>query len=160
MGGRGFNFRGWTKTPGLRITEKWRYCLCTANGWPRKIKVTSTVGDIKIVSPVSSFVLKTIHRHSNKVLFFWFSTVALVWQHHPGMGRWRYGTSPKQSVSWPSQTTRTLCGAVLGIPVATSWHLVPWITLQKSGTLTGTSVNQQRALATTSATVTRMSKKR
>ena len=31
-GGREFNSRDWTNTQGLKITEKWRYCLFPANG--------------------------------------------------------------------------------------------------------------------------------
>ena len=58
-GGRGFDSRGRTNTQGLKITEKWRYFLCTASGetfawlgwsrpnggpvssWRRKISVPS-----------------------------------------------------------------------------------------------------------------------
>ena len=31
-GGCGFNSRDWTNTQSLKMTEKWRYCLCPANG--------------------------------------------------------------------------------------------------------------------------------
>ena len=52
----------------LKITEKWRYSLCTASGetfawlgWPRKMAVPTTpVGDVNIVFPISTFVLETL----------------------------------------------------------------------------------------------------
>ena len=66
-GGRGFESRGRTITQGLKMTEKWRYFLCTASGetfawlgWPRKMAVPSPLGEVKIVSPVSTFVLNTL----------------------------------------------------------------------------------------------------
>ena len=66
-GGRGFDSRGRTITQGLKMTEKWGYFLCTASGetfawlgWPRKMAVPSPLGDVKIVSPVSTFVLNTL----------------------------------------------------------------------------------------------------
>ena len=66
-GGRGFDSRGRTITQGLKMTEKWRYFLCTASGetfawlgWPRKMAVPPPVGDVKIVSPISTFVLNTL----------------------------------------------------------------------------------------------------
>ena len=65
--GRGFDSRGRTITQGLKTTEKWRYFLCTASGetfawlgWPRKMAVPSPVGYVKIVSPISTFVLNTL----------------------------------------------------------------------------------------------------
>ena len=68
-GGRGFDSRGRTITQGLKMTEKWRYFLCTASGetfawlgWPRKMAVPSPLGDVKIVSPISTFVLNTLTR--------------------------------------------------------------------------------------------------
>ena len=67
-GGRGFRpgpGQG-ANTQGLKITEKWRYFLCPENGqtfawrgWPREMAVPSPVGDLKIVSPISAFVLNT-----------------------------------------------------------------------------------------------------
>ena len=55
-GGRGFESRGRTITQGLKMTEKWRYFLCTASGetfawlgWPSKMAVPSPLGDVKIV---------------------------------------------------------------------------------------------------------------
>ena len=57
-----------SNTQGLKMTEKWRYCFCPANGstfawleWSRKMAVSSPVGDVKIVSP-SAFVLNTLTR--------------------------------------------------------------------------------------------------
>ena len=48
-GGRGFDSRDRTNTQGVKITEKWRYFLCLANGWtlawlgwPRKMAVPSS----------------------------------------------------------------------------------------------------------------------
>ena len=68
VGGRGFDSRGRTKTRGLEITEKWRYCLCPANGyifawlgWPRKMAVPSLVGDVKLVSPAAFSVYSFLH---------------------------------------------------------------------------------------------------
>ena len=64
-GGSGFDSRNRTNTQGLKMTEKWRYCFCPANGWtfawlgwPRKMAIPSPVGDVKIVSSISTFVLK------------------------------------------------------------------------------------------------------
>ena len=53
----------WTYTH--QWTLKWRYCLCSAaNGrtfawlrWPRKMAVRSPVGNVKIVSSISTFLL-------------------------------------------------------------------------------------------------------
>ena len=66
-GGRGFDCQGRTITQGLKMTERWRYFLCTASGetfawlgWPRKMAVPSPLGDVKIVSPISTFVLNTL----------------------------------------------------------------------------------------------------
>ena len=66
-GGRRFDSLGRTITQGLKMTEKWRYSLCTASGetfawlgWPRKMAVPSPLGDVKIVSPISTFVLNTL----------------------------------------------------------------------------------------------------
>ena len=61
-GGRGFDSLGRTITQlGLKITEKWRYSICTASiwifawlRWPRKMVVMSPVRDVKIVSPIST----------------------------------------------------------------------------------------------------------
>ena len=57
-GGRGFDSRGRTITQGLKMTEKWRYFLCTASGetfawlgWPRKMAVPSPLGDVKYSVP-------------------------------------------------------------------------------------------------------------
>ena len=66
-GGHGCDSRGWTITQGLlKITEKWRESLCTSSswtfawfGWPRKMAVPSPVGDVKIVSTISTFVVNT-----------------------------------------------------------------------------------------------------
>ena len=76
VGDRGFDSPGLTSTQGVKITEKWRYHFCTASGetftwlrWPCKRAVVSPVGDIKIVHPISTFVLNTNwHWHWNKVL--------------------------------------------------------------------------------------------
>ena len=50
----------------LKITEKWRYFICPANGWifawlgwPRKMAVPSPIGDWT-VSSISTFVLMTL----------------------------------------------------------------------------------------------------
>ena len=66
VGGRGFDSLGRTNTQGLKTTEKWRYCLCPANGetfaWlglTSKMAVWSPVGDVKIVWPISAFVQDT-----------------------------------------------------------------------------------------------------
>ena len=66
-GGSGFDSRGRTNTQGLKITEKWRYSLCPAGGWtftwlgwPRKMAIPSPIGDVKIVSPISTFVLNIL----------------------------------------------------------------------------------------------------
>ena len=64
-----FDSRGRTITQGLKMTEKWRYFLCTASGWtfawlgwPRKVAVPSPLWDVKIVFP---------HWHWNeKCIFF------------------------------------------------------------------------------------------
>ena len=60
-------FRGRTNTQGLKITEKWGYFLCPANawtfvwlGWPLEMADQSPVGDLKIVSPISTFVLNIL----------------------------------------------------------------------------------------------------
>ena len=74
VGGRGFDSRGRTNTQGLKMTEKLRHYLCPAAngqtfvwlGWPRKMEVPSSVGDVKIVSPISTFVLNA---GTNKMLF-------------------------------------------------------------------------------------------
>ena len=66
--GRGFDSRGWTITQGLlKITENWRYSLCTASGWTfawlgwsRKMVVLYPVGDVKIVSTISTFLINTL----------------------------------------------------------------------------------------------------
>ena len=57
-GGRGFDSRGRTITQGLKMTEKWRYFLCTASGetfawlgWPRKMAVPSPLGEVKYSVP-------------------------------------------------------------------------------------------------------------
>ena len=49
----------------LNMTEKWKYCLCPANSfawlwWTPKMAVLSPAGDIKIVSPISTFMLNTL----------------------------------------------------------------------------------------------------
>ena len=63
VGGQGFDSQG------LKMTEKWRYCFCPANGWtftwlgrPHKMAVPSPVGDVKIVSPINiiTVVLNTV----------------------------------------------------------------------------------------------------
>ena len=66
-GGRGFDSLGRTISEGLNITEKWRYSLCTPTGetfawlgWPRKMAAPSPLGDVKMVSPISTFVLNTL----------------------------------------------------------------------------------------------------
>ena len=66
-GCRGFNSRDQTNTQVLKMTEKWRYCLCPANGWtfewlgwPPKMAVPSLVGDVKIVFPISTSVRNTL----------------------------------------------------------------------------------------------------
>ena len=58
---------GGTMMQGLKITEKWRYTLFTASGetfawlrWPHKLAVPSPVGEVKIVSPFSTFMLNTL----------------------------------------------------------------------------------------------------
>ena len=63
-GGERFDFRVSTNTQGLKITEEWRYCLCSANGskfaWlrrSRKMAARSPVADVKIYDPV---VLSTL----------------------------------------------------------------------------------------------------
>ena len=63
-GGERFDFRVSTNTQGLKITEEWRYCLCSANGskfaWLRrshKMAARSPVADVKIYDPV---VLSTL----------------------------------------------------------------------------------------------------
>ena len=43
-------------TQGLKITQKWRFAWL---GWPRKIAVLSPVKDVKIVFPISTFMLNT-----------------------------------------------------------------------------------------------------
>ena len=50
--GRGIDSQGRNNTQGLKITEKWRYSLCTASvwnltwlGWPCKVALPSPVGD-------------------------------------------------------------------------------------------------------------------
>ena len=60
-------FRGRTNTHSLKITEKWAYFLCPANawtfvwlGWPLKMAVQSPLEDLKIVSPISAFVLNIL----------------------------------------------------------------------------------------------------
>ena len=66
-GGRGFDSRAWTITQGLlKISEKWRCSLCTSSGWtfpwlgwPGKVAVLPPVGDEKIVSTISTFVVNT-----------------------------------------------------------------------------------------------------
>ena len=64
-GGRRFDSWDQTNTQGLNMTEKWKYCLCPANSfawlwWPCKMVVPSPAGDIKIVSPISTFMLNTL----------------------------------------------------------------------------------------------------
>ena len=66
-GGRGFDSRGRTNTQGLKISEKWRYCLYTASSEtfarlrrPRKMAVPSPAGNVKLVSLISTFVLNTL----------------------------------------------------------------------------------------------------
>ena len=63
--GRRLDSRGQTNTEGIKITEKWRYSFCTASSlpftwltWACKMAVpVQVVGDVKIVSPVSTFML-------------------------------------------------------------------------------------------------------
>ena len=67
-GGCRFHSRGRTITQlGLKMTEKWRYSICTASswifvwlGWSHKMAVPTPVGDIKIVSPISNFMLNAL----------------------------------------------------------------------------------------------------
>ena len=54
-GGCGFDPRA-GNTQGLKITQKWRFAWL---GWPRKVAVPSPVKDVKIVSPISTFMLYT-----------------------------------------------------------------------------------------------------
>ena len=55
----------------IKITEKWRYSLCTAiSARPCKMAVPSPVGEVKILSPVSTFVLNTLTLKSSAVIFF------------------------------------------------------------------------------------------
>ena len=55
----------------IKITEKWRYSLCTAiSARPRKMAVPSPVGEVKILSPVTTFVLNTLTLKSSAVVFF------------------------------------------------------------------------------------------
>ena len=49
--GRRLDSRCQTNTQGLKITEKWRYYLAWL-GWPRKMAVPCTVGDVKMVSSI------------------------------------------------------------------------------------------------------------
>ena len=56
-----------TNTQSLKLTEKWGYFLCLANGSTfaylgrqRKMAVPSPVGNVKIVSPISTSLLNTL----------------------------------------------------------------------------------------------------
>ena len=54
----------------IKITEKWRYSLCTAiSARPRKMAVPSPVGDVKILSPVSTFVLNPLTLKSSAFIY-------------------------------------------------------------------------------------------
>ena len=71
-GGHGFDSWGWTNSQSLKITEKWRYCLCSANGetfawlgWPLILEVPSPAGDVKVESPICNFVLNTLTLNLN-----------------------------------------------------------------------------------------------
>ena len=82
------------------MTEKWRYFLCTASGetfawlgWPRKLAVPSPLGDVKIVSPISTFVLNTLTLkwkclffifHSSSPFARWQSVLMDVWHVNSG----------------------------------------------------------------------------
>ena len=72
-GGRGFDSRGRTITQSLKITEKWRYFLCTASGetfawlgWPRKMAVPSPLEDVKYSVPNEHFRAKYIDTQIKK----------------------------------------------------------------------------------------------
>ena len=65
-----------TNTQGLKISQKWRYSLCTASGltfawlgWPRKMAVPSPAGDVEMVSPISTFVLNTLTLKQSAYIF-------------------------------------------------------------------------------------------
>ena len=73
------------------MTEKWRYFLCTASsetfawlGWPRKMAVPSPLGDVKIVSPISTFVLNTLTL-KKKVHFYFSSKAFVIYDHKSDM---------------------------------------------------------------------------
>ena len=79
-GDRGFDSQGRASTQGLKITENWRYSLCTASGWtfawlgwPRKMAVPSQVGNVNIVSPISTFLLNISTLKKAHFLIFNFS---------------------------------------------------------------------------------------
>ena len=61
-----FNSQDLINTQGLKISENAKYRLCPANGLARllhghKVAVWSQVGDVDIVTPISTSVLKYIH---------------------------------------------------------------------------------------------------
>ena len=75
-GGRGFDSRGRTITQGLKMTEKWRYFLCTASGetfgwlgWPRKMAVPVSIRRRKIVLPIRTFMLNTFDTQIKSAFF-------------------------------------------------------------------------------------------
>ena len=77
-GGRGFDSRGWTNTQGLKITEKWSHSLCSARGetfaclgWPSKMAVPSSVGDVKYSVPNWYFRAKYIDTQIKRIFRMW-----------------------------------------------------------------------------------------
>ena len=101
-GGRGFNSQGRTNTQGLKITEKWRYFLCPAGGWtfawlgwPRKMAVPSPLGDVKIVSPISTFVLNTLTLKKSALFYF----IYLFFLVEPTFKKYMYFVDPQSFLS-------------------------------------------------------------
>ena len=77
VGGQKFNSWGQTNTQDVKMTDKWRYYLCLlemarrlrgSDAWPRKLAVV----DVKIVSPIITFVLNTLTLKLSAFLFFCF----------------------------------------------------------------------------------------
>ena len=101
----------------IKITEKWRYYLCTAiSARPCKMAVPSPVGEVKILSPVSTFVLNTLTLKSSVVIFFfefqdmWSSTIETrrKWAKHARVG-----------MVWSIQYTRVFWSA----EITSNWSL-------------------------------------
>ena len=85
-GGHRFDSQGRTNTQGLKITEKWSHSLCSASGetfawlgWPRKMVVPSSVGDVKYRGSLGR-ILHCNRCHPLKIKVIFYSVFFTGWQ--------------------------------------------------------------------------------